>query len=69
MAIITIDGKKYETDEFSDDAKRLVTNILFCDRKLEELKTQAVVLQTARQRFVESLTQYVATEEKEITES
>ena len=41
MAKITIDGTEYETDDLSDDVKRQVQNVSYCDRKIEELKNEA----------------------------
>ena len=48
MAKITIDEIEYDTDEMSDDAKAQLQNVLFCDRKIADLKNEMAVLQTAR---------------------
>ena len=60
MAKITIDGTEYETDDLSDEIKRQVQNISYCDRKLEELKNDTAVLQTARNAYARSLTEMLA---------
>lgn len=62
MAKITIDGTEYETDELSDDIKRQVQNVSYCDRKIEELKNEAAVIQTARNAYARSLGEMLAAE-------
>ena len=60
MAKITIDGTEYETDDLSDDVKRQVQNVSYCDRKIEELKNEAAVIQTARNAYARSLSEMLA---------
>jgi hypothetical protein len=55
MAKVTIDGKEYETDDMSEDARRQLQNVVFCDRKLEELRNEAAVIQTARNTYARNL--------------
>ncbi len=62
MARITIDGTEYETDELSDDIKRQVQNVSYCDRKIEELKNEAAVIQTARNAYARSLGEMLVAE-------
>lgn len=51
MPMITIDGKEYDTDQLSDDAKRQLAMIQFVDRKLMELQSEIAVFQTARNAY------------------
>jgi len=60
MAKITIDGTEYDTDNLSDDVKRQVQNVSYCDRKIEELKNEAAVIQTARNAYARSLSEMLA---------
>ena len=60
MAKITIDGTEYDTDTLSDDIKRQVQNVSYCDRKIEELKNEAAVIQTARNAYARSLSEMLA---------
>jgi len=60
MAKITIDGTEYETDDLSDDVKRQVQNVSYCDRKIEELKNEAAVIQTARNAYARSLSEMLS---------
>jgi len=60
MARITIDGTEYDTDNLSDDVKRQVQNVSYCDRKIEELKNEAAVIQTARNAYARSLSEMLA---------
>jgi hypothetical protein len=57
MARITIDEIEYDTDEMSDDAKAQLQNVLFCDRKIADLKNEMAVLQTARSAYARNLSQ------------
>ena len=63
MAKVTIDGKEYETDEMSEDARRQLTNVATCDRKLEELRNEVAMIQTARNSYARSLSELLGKEE------
>ena len=52
---ITIDGKDYELDALSKDAKSQIDSIVLCDRKLAELQSEAAMIQTARNAYVAAL--------------
>ena len=68
MAKVTIDGTEYETDDMSDDAKRQLQNVAYCDRKIEDLKNEAAVMQTARNAYARSLSQQLSGGEVEKSE-
>lgn len=53
---LTLNGKDYSIDSLSDEAKRLANNILFCDSKLNQLQNEAAVIQTARNAYIQILT-------------
>ena len=55
MAKVTIDGKEYETDDMSDEAKAQLQNVAGCDRKLETLRNEAAMIQTARNAYAQNL--------------
>lgn len=55
MAIITIDGKEYDSDKLSDQTKAQLINLQFVDSELRRLQAQAAVLETARQVYVRAL--------------
>ena len=55
MAKITIDGNEYETDDMAEDARRQLQNVAFCDRKLEELRNETAIIQTARNAYARML--------------
>jgi cell division protein ZapA (FtsZ GTPase activity inhibitor) len=63
MAKVTIDGKEYETDNMSEDARRQLGNVATCDRKLEELRNETAMIQTARNAYARSLTDMLSKEE------
>jgi len=55
MPTITIDGKDFELDDLSKDAKAQIDSIVLCDRKLAELQSEAAIIQTARNAYVAAL--------------
>lgn len=55
MATITIDGKKYDTDNLSKQTKAQLVNLNFVDSELRRLKAQAAVFETARQLYANAL--------------
>ena len=48
MAILTIDGKEYDTDSLSDEAKTQLRSLRYVDSELNRLQAQVAALQTAR---------------------
>lgn len=62
MAKITIDGTEYDTDDLSDEIKRQVQNVAYCDRKIEELKNEGAIIQTARNAYARSLSEMLVAE-------
>ncbi len=55
MAKVTIDGKDYDTDAISGDARDNVLNVRFCDTKLADLRREAAMVQTARNAYASVL--------------
>lgn len=55
MATITIDGKDYDTDSLSDEAKTNIQNIQYCEQKGAELKRELAIVQTARNAYAQAL--------------
>jgi hypothetical protein len=55
MSNINIDGKEYELDDLSKDAKAQIDSIILCDRRLVELQSEAAIIQTARNAYVAAL--------------
>tara|TARA_B100001250_G_scaffold320967_1_gene283927 strand:- start:16759 stop:16986 length:228 start_codon:yes stop_codon:yes gene_type:complete len=51
MPNIQIDGKDYDVDELSDEAKAQVASINFVDRELARLNALAAAMQTARNGY------------------
>ena len=56
MTTITIDGKNYELDSLSSDAKAQLASIQFVDAELARLQAQAAAFQTARNAYAKALT-------------
>ena len=62
MPNITIDGKKYDTDQLSDEARNQLISIQFVDREIQELNAEIAALQTARTAYARALTDVLNTE-------
>jgi hypothetical protein len=65
MAKVTIDGNEYETDDLSEDAKRQLQNVVYCDRKIEDLKNEAAIIQTARNTYARALSKTLSGDESD----
>lgn len=52
---ITIDGKEYESDTLSDDAKAQLLSLQFVDNELQRLQATGAALQTARMAYANAL--------------
>ena len=49
MATVTIDGKEYDSEALSEEARANLQNIQFCEQKMNDLKRDLAIAQTARQ--------------------
>jgi hypothetical protein len=65
MPNITIDGKEYDTEALSEDAKNQIVSIQFVDRKIQELKAGLAAYQTARNAYAKALTELLNKEQKQ----
>jgi len=52
---VNIDGKAYDFDSLSDEAKKLLASIRFADAKLTQLQQEAAMVQTARRTYANAL--------------
>jgi hypothetical protein len=55
MPTIKIDGKDYDTDQLSTDAKNQLGMLQFVDAELQRLNAQIAALQTARGAYAKAL--------------
>lgn len=55
MAKVTIDGKEYDSDTLSEDARNNILNIQYCEKRMKELQRDLAVAQTARNAYAEAL--------------
>jgi hypothetical protein len=55
MPTIKIDGKDYDTDKLSHEAKAQLVSLQFCDQELARLQSQAAAYQTARMAYAKAL--------------
>ena len=55
MSTITIDGKEYELEKLSDAAKAQLMSLQAADAKLNQLRTELNLIQTARNAYAQAL--------------
>lgn len=55
MAKITIDGKEYERDALSEEARNNLQNVQLCEQKMNDLKRDLAIAQTARNAYAQAL--------------
>ena len=55
MLNIKIDGKDYDLDDLSEEAKAQLASLQFVDSELQRLNAQSAVLQTARVAYSKAL--------------
>jgi hypothetical protein len=63
MPNITIDGKEYDTDQLSDEARNQLISIQFVDRKIQELNLEKAAYQTARNTYARALSEILQKDE------
>jgi len=52
---ITIDGETYNLDDFSEEARTQLSNVRVCDQRLQQLKIETAIAQTARAAYGQAL--------------
>ena len=60
MPIIKIDGKDYERDTLSDEAKAQINSLQFVNAELQRHNAHIAVLQTARMAYAKALNEALA---------
>lgn len=55
MPIVKIDGKDYELDQLSTDARAQLQSMQFVDAELARLQAHAAAMQTARMAYAKAL--------------
>ncbi len=55
MAKMQIDGKEYDTDTLSDQAKATILSLQFVDAKMQQLRNELAVADTARAAYARAL--------------
>jgi len=52
---LTIDGKEYDPDEFSEEARKQLVNVRITDQEIERRQQQLAIAQTARRAYARAL--------------
>ena len=55
MATLTVEGKEYDIETLSDQAKALTNSITVVDNKVAQLQSELAIMQTARNAYVQQL--------------
>ena len=55
MATITIDGKEYDSEKLSTEAKSQLTSLQVTDAEIQRLQIQLAIAQTARNAYATAL--------------
>ncbi len=55
MATLTFNGKEYEIDALTENAKGQLASVQFVEAELQRLKSQTAVLNTARNAYMREL--------------
>lgn len=55
MATLTVEGKQYDIEALSDEAKALTSSISMVDGKIAQLQAEVAIMQTARNAYVQQL--------------
>jgi cell division protein ZapA (FtsZ GTPase activity inhibitor) len=55
ITTITINGREYEVEQMSDEARAQLASLQFVDAELQRLQAQGAVLQTARAAYGKAL--------------
>jgi len=52
---ITIDGKEYEIEDFTDNARAQLASMQLADQKIAQLQAEIAMAQTARNAYAQAL--------------
>ena len=55
MANITIDGREYDTEKMSPDARNQLASLRFAEQEIGRLQAQLAIAQTARAAYAQAL--------------
>ncbi len=57
MASVSIEGREYDPDKLSEQARQLLTSVNVVDQEIRRLQAQLAIFQTARRAYVTALQQ------------
>ena len=63
MVAITIDGKEYESDDLSEDARAQYNSINATDAEIARINLQLAIAQTARNAYARALNELLPKDE------
>lgn len=57
MSKVTIDGKEYEVEKLSEQARQAIVSVQLAEQEIGRLKTQLGLAQTARAAYAKALSE------------
>ena len=63
MAQVNIDGKEFEFDSFSDEAKATLVSLQFVQNEVSRLQSQLAIYKTAGAAYTQTLKNQINTED------
>lgn len=64
MATLTVEGKQFDMNDLSDEAKSHAHSVNFCDNKINQLETEIRALKMARNGYIQQLLSALPNAEK-----
>lgn len=61
MPVITIDGREFDTDKMSADARNQLMSLQFTDQQIAQLQAKLAMAQTARNAYAKALENALST--------
>lgn len=55
MTKVNIDGKEYDSEKLSEEARNHILNIQFCEKRMKDLQREIAMAQTARNAYAAAL--------------
>jgi len=55
MAKVTLDGKEYDTEEMTEEARNLIASVQFIEQQLQKKRNEVSIAKTARGAYARAL--------------
>ncbi|CUB02787.1 DUF6447 family protein [Marinomonas fungiae] len=55
MATLTVEGKQFDMDDLSEQARLMANSVAFCDSKINQLEAELAMVKMARSGYIQQL--------------